>query len=210
MPLIRKPSPAPGTAPSAPDAPAVRRMLASDRDEDRWSAARAAAELADAVPLLRDALAREANPRVREALFTSLVRLGTPESVETVLPFLHSDDARVRTEACDALAAMASSAWPWLPALLRDPDPTVRIQACGLVRAMPPDDAVRLLSDLLESESNANVSAAAIDALAEIGGADALSALARCQQRFEATPFLAFASRVATDRIRAQLGKPRG
>ena len=44
--------------------------------------------------------------------------------------------------------------------------------------------------------------------LAEIGGADALPALARCADRFADEPFLAFAIKVAAERI-ARRRRPR-
>lgn len=202
MPLVRKPGPPPAP-PSKADRAAVLRMLAAGDDEERWSAARAAADLPDSVAALGEALSRETVPRVREAIFTSLARIATPQSVEAVLGLLRSDDARVRTEACDALAAMKDAAWPYLAALLRDHDSDVRVLACGLVRNMPSESSVPLFCELLEAELEPNVCGEAIDALAEIGGPEALPALARCRERFRATPFIVFAIKIAADRIRA-------
>jgi HEAT repeat protein len=202
MPLVRKP-PGPQPMPDS-DPAAVLRVLTAGNDEERWSAARAAAELPDSVAALGGALARETTPRVREAIFTSLARIATAQSVEAVLEFLHSDDARARTEASDALAAMKDAAWPFFDGLLHDPDADVRVLACELVRNMPSESAVPLFCALLDSEPEPNVCAAAIDALAEIGGPEALPVLARCRVRFQATPFLVFAIKVACDRIRAQ------
>jgi len=188
----------------------VLRQLAGGTDEERWLAARAAAELPGAVAALGEALARETSLRVRAAMFTALARIATPQSVEAVLPFLRSDDAEVRTEANDALTAMKQVAWPYLEGLLQDRDRDVRIAACELVRNMPSETAVRLFCDLLDSELEPNVCAAAIDALAEIGGPQALPALTRCATRFAATPFLAFSIKVAVERIRSQASVPRG
>ena len=180
------------------------RLLAAGSDEERWSAARAAADMPDSVEALGEALTRETNTRIRQAIFTSLARIATPQSVDVVRDYLRSDDAHARTEACDALTAMKDAAWPYCAALLRDHDVDVRVLACGLVRNMPSESAVPLFCALLDSESDTNVCAAAIDALAEIGRPEALPALARCHERFRETPFLAFAIRIATDRIRAQ------
>lgn len=204
MPLVRKPpGPPPAPAPAS-DRAAVLNLLANGTDEERWSAARAAADLPDSVAHLGDALARETAPRIRAAIFTSLARIATPQSVEVALAYLRSDDAGARTQASDALAAMQAAAWPFLEALLRDGDADVRVLACGLVRNMPNESAVPLFCDLLDSEPEANVCAAAIDALAEIGGPEALPVLARCRERFRATPFLVFAIKIAADRIHAQ------
>ena len=207
MPLIRK-SPQ-GLGPP-PNEHTVLRALADGNEDERWAAARAAAELPNSVAALRSAVAHETSPRVREALFTALVRLATPQCVEAIMPLLRSDDADVRTGAVDALAAMRDATWPYLAALLRDTDVHVRILACELLRNLPAERAVPLLCEVLESEPEANVCAAAVDALAEIGGAASLPALTRCAERFRATPFLQFAIGVAVDRLRSQTPQPRG
>jgi HEAT repeat protein len=183
--------------------------LAHGNDEERWAAARAAAELPSAVAALGDALAREKSPAVREALFSALASIATPESVDTVLPFLRSDDALIRTEALDALLAMKEVAWPFVPALLTDRDASIRTQACVLVRDMPRQVAASLCCDLLDSEPEPNVCAAAVEALAEIGESSALPALMRCADRFRGTAFLEFSIRIAIDRVRSQVLNPR-
>src|SRR6185295_10680719 len=113
MPLIRKtatPAPAP-----ARDAGAPETLLRGD-DEERWLAARALAQVPGSAPVIAEALRRETNARVREALFTSLARIATPECVEVALPYLRADDARVRVQAWDALAAMPGVVAPYLGA----------------------------------------------------------------------------------------------
>jgi HEAT repeat protein len=207
MPLIRK-SGGESQAPP-PDAAAVLGALANGTENERWAAARTAAEVPDGVTALGRALACESSPRVREAILTALVRIATPQSVEAILPLLRNDDAQIRTGACDALAALRDVAWPYVAALLRDSSADVRILACELVRNMPGPQAVPLFCALLESELEPNVCAAAVDALAEIGGADALPTLTRCAERFRATPFVAFSIAVAIDRIRSQAAEPR-
>jgi len=179
-------------------------MLARGTDDERWSAARAAAAVPGSVPALGEALAREKSPRVREAVLTSLARIATPESVKIILPLLRSDDAFVRREGSDALLAMKEVASPYVAALLQDDDADVRILASGLIRDMPNETAVRLYCGLLDSEPEANVCAAAVEALAEIAGAEALPALTRCAERFRATPFLAFSIKTVIDRLRSQ------
>jgi hypothetical protein len=57
---------------------------------------------------------------------------------------------------------------------------------------------------VLDSDPEINVCAAALDVIADIGSADALPHLRRCADRFPDQPFLAFAIRVACDRIGAQ------
>jgi HEAT repeat protein len=177
--------------------------LASASAEERWAAARAAAELSDAAPTLAAALPQEADSRVREAMFTSLVRIGTRDSVGSVLPMLRSNDSALRTGALDALRSSPIAARELLPELLGDPDGDVRILSCELARNLPSEQASRSLCALLAHEPEANVCAAAIEVLAEVGDQSALPTLAQCAQRFAQVPFLAFAIKLATDRIAA-------
>jgi HEAT repeat protein len=199
MPLIRR------EAPNSPAQPVNTARLATalteGTDEDRWAAARSAGEFPESLSVLKDALSREASPRVREAIFTSLARIRTSESAEVVLPYLSSDDASLRAGALDALRAMPTASAPHLARVLKDRDPDVRLLACELVRNQPSGDANRLLADLLATESEANVCAAAVEVLAEVGGPELLPLLAQCATRFPDDPFLAFAIQVASERI---------
>jgi HEAT repeat protein len=194
MPLVRNPSPQAPTA-TAPSA------LGEGTSEQRWSAVRTAADRPDGLALLADALPRESDPRVREAIFTGLARLATAESAAVVVPHLRSDDATLRTGAIDALRAMPQACRPHLPALLADDDADVRLLSCELARGLPDEEANRLLCDLLERETEKNVCAAAIEVLAEIGRPEALPSLARCGTRFSGDPFITFSLKVATERI---------
>ena len=178
--------------------------LANGTDDERWAAARSVAEVPGGVQALGDALSRERNLRVREAIFTSLARIGTAQSVELVLPFLRSDDAPLRTGALDALRTMKGGVEPYMPQLLHDHDADVRLLACELARNLPSEAAAGLLCALLDSELEPNVCASAVEVLAEAGGPEALPVLARCADRFRGTPFLEFSIKVTADRISAQ------
>jgi HEAT repeat protein len=178
--------------------------------DQRWTAVRAAAGKPGAVALLGDALARERDPRVREAIFTGLARIATAESAAAVVPYLRSDDASLRTGAIDALRAMPQATTVHLAGLLADRDADVRLLSCELARGLPDAEANRLLCDLLDSETEKNVCAAAVEVLAEIGRPEALPYLARCLSRFENDPFIAFSIKTATDRIAATERRSRG
>ena len=201
MPLIRKD--AQSVATSSLDLAKVVTALANGTEDERWAAARAAPDVRGGVKALGEALLRERNPRVREALFTSLTRVSTAESVELLLPLLRSDDAHLRTGALDALRAMKSVVRAYVPQLLHDVDADVRLLACELARDLPNGESARLLCDVLESELEANVCASAVEVLAEVGGPEALPVLARCEARFRGTSFLEFAIKITADRIRA-------
>jgi len=198
MPLVRRPSPPVEPAAVPPDVPLA---LGQGTSEQRWAAARAAAERTDGVSLLASALQGESDARVREAIFTGLARIGTAESAAALVPYLRSDDASLRTGAIDALRAKPDAVRAHLATLLADPDPDVRLLSCELTRGLADGEANRLLCDLLERETEKNVCAAALEVLAEIGKAEALPTLERCAARFASDPFIAFSIKVATDRI---------
>lgn len=202
MPLIRGKPPATKSEPLDHDG--IVAAIAQGDVDARWAAARAAAGLPSGVDVLAKALATETTSRVREAIFTGLARIRTPASAAVVVPYVRSDDPEVRTGALDALAAMPEATTPHLAGLLHDADADVRLLACELVRNQPSVTANELLAALLATEAEANVCAAAVEVLAEIGDTSVLPALAQCAARFPHDPFLAFAIGMARDRIGSQ------
>ncbi len=205
MPLIRKP--AADAKASGPTSVEVLRGLASTDAAERWTAARAAAGVAGGAQALIAALRSEADTRVREAMLTSLARINAPEGIEAILALLRSDDAGARASALDTVRAMGGAMSEYLPRLLGDADSDVRLLSCEIARGLPGAEATRLLCDLLRHESEINVCGAAIEVLAEVGEVAALPVLAACAARFRDTPFLAFAIKIAADRILAQSGR---
>jgi HEAT repeat protein len=199
MPLINRPPSGAGPAPPPLDVDAA---LTSASADERWAAARAARG-PGSVPALSRALLNESDRRVREALFTALAAIATPEAASSVARFIRSDDAGIRAGALDALRAMPGAAKPLLLNLLTDADPDTRLLACDLARDIAGADAMRLLCELLESEPETNVCAAAVETLAEVGDASALPSLRRCAARFPRDPFLGFAVQATIDRLRA-------
>jgi HEAT repeat protein len=223
MPLIRKDLTA--ASPSIPRSAAE--ILHTGTTDERWHAARAlglaadtagrtgereaapgeimaSGALRDGTKILAEALKTETDLRVREAIFTSLVRIGSQECVDAVIPCLRGDDAALRTGALDALRAMIGAVRPVLPALLADPDADIRLLACDLARELPSAEATSLLCDVLSRETEANVCAAAVDVLADVGGAEALPVLQATAARFGDVTFLNFAVKIAMERILAE------
>jgi HEAT repeat protein len=203
MPFVKRETPA-KTAAEKPDLTAELVNLQSADADIRWSAARALGAHPEAVPALAAALAAEQAPKVREALATALLRVGNQASVECLVPHLRSPDAGLRAVAIEALQAMPEATQPFMNRLLADEDSDVRILALELVRGMPAEDVTRMVCGLLEREQHANVCAAAVDVLAEIGTPQALPALRACAVRFAGTPFLPFAVSAAIARISAE------
>jgi HEAT repeat protein len=196
MPLV-KGSKGPASNGSSPRQAA----LDSSDPESRWAAARALAGQPQAVAALAAALGREPVPRVREAIMTSLIRIGNAASVEVLLPCLRSEDAGQRAAAIEALQSLPDAIAPFMAPLLNDLDSDVRLLATELARNMKAAEATRLLCELIEREQHPNVCAAAIDVLTEVGTPEALPALEKCAERFTGTPFLPFAVSVAIARI---------
>ena len=89
--------------------------------------------------------------------------------------------------------------------LLRDQDADVRILACDLLRNFAdPRQAEPLIWHILDADPVANVCAAAVEVLAEIGGPGSLPYLRRCAARFPDDPFVAFSIQSVAGRITAQ------
>jgi hypothetical protein len=98
---------------------------------------------------------------------------------------------------------MPTAAAEHLSQLLDDSDPDIRLLSCEIARALPTGSASRVLGALIEKETNSNVCSAAIEVLAETGDVASLPILARCAARFPNDPFLAFAVKTASGRIRS-------
>lgn len=201
MPLVRKPS---GASPPTAQPRPQSEGLDSKQVDERWAAARATADTPEGVAALIAALGRETDAHVREVMFTSLAKMATPEAAEHVLLLLRSNDAKLRTGALDALRIMIRDMPQVLSRLLGDADVDVRILSCELARHLSTAEASSSLCALLAGEPDENVCAAAIDVLAEVGGAAAIPALEQCAARFRHSPFVGFAARIAIDRISSQ------
>lgn len=164
-------------------------------------------ELGDALAL-DAALASETEPRVREAIFTGLARIGSPESIAALALRVRSDDASIRTGALDALRTIGVGVLPYLPALLRDRDTDVRLLACDLAIGLPATETTSLLCQVLVDDPDANVCASAVEVIAEAGTPEALPSLRRCAARFPDDSFLAYAIGIALERVAAPLPMP--
>ena len=208
MPLVRKPKEPAST--SKPEGLSLLAALTSANPDERWAAARAAADVSGGAEVLASGLRTETDPNVREAMFTSLARIGTTASANLLLPLLRCDEAQLRTGALDALRMMPAAVHEILPALLQDRDQDVRILSCELARILPSDEATKLLCAVLADEQQVNVCAAAVEVLTEVGSPAALPFLAECGRRFRGAPFLGFAIGIATQRINAQSASSRG
>ncbi len=202
MPLLRRDQP--NQAAPAPQPESLGVLVGELRDPDperRWSAARRLAEAPGAAEHLVAALADEQEPRVVEAIFTSLIRRGGQESAAHLLPLLRSEQAALRGGAMEALQTMPVELDRHIEELLGDSDSDVRIFAVDLTSKLPPARASTLLCRVLDHDPHPNACAAAVGVLAEIGTRDAIPHLERCRRRFADSPFLPFAISVAIDTL---------
>jgi HEAT repeat protein len=182
----------------------ARALLVAQLDaagaSERRAAVRALEALEDGIAPLCARIGRETAPSVREAIMAALIRHRSPAVVAALLPMLRSDHAPQRNAALEGLATMPDEVAPHVEQLLRDPDSDVRIFTVNLLHVLPhPRAATWLLAAL--ADDHPNVCAAAVDGLAEIGDDAALDALAALPARFPEDSFIAFAVKVAVQRI---------
>ena len=201
MPLLRRDKPDEAPRPPVETTDALAGELRHSDPERRWSAARRLGDRPGAAEHLAAALRAETEPRVVEAIFTSLARRGGDESAAHLYPLLRSDDAALRNGAIEALQTMPAALAGHIEELLHDLDSDVRIFAVELTRKMPAAPATASLCRLLDRETHPNVCAAAVDVLAEIGSPDAVPHLERCRDRFAGQPFLPFAIATAIETL---------
>jgi HEAT repeat protein len=165
---------------------------------------RAALDLAaqpDAVPALLDHISGEPDPRVRDALLTTLAAHDNAAVARALIRHLASDDPGLRTAVVDALATMTGAVPPLLPQLTTSPDPDVRILTAMLLATLPDPSALSSLVDMISADPHPNVVAAAIDALLPMATATHIPLLEGTLVRFPEDPFLRFTISTAVPRL---------
>jgi HEAT repeat protein len=162
----------------------------------RW-AVRDLAEYPEATLALIAHVQTESSRAVREAVFTSLLRIGTEEVCESVAELLRSDDAELRNGAIDVLKNLADKAAPWIERLMTDPDPDVRIFAVNVMSSLRFEQVPEWLTTIVATDSHVNVCCTAIDLLAEVGDLDSIPALQSAEARFVDEPYVQFAVQTA-------------
>lgn len=180
----------------------VEDLAHGDSETRRW----AAMDLAnhDAADILGNALLRENEAAVREAMITSLASLANDSAAEHLVSGLRSENASVRNECIDALRAMPSQCERVIPALMVDPDSDLRIFAVNILETLQHPSVEPWLIEILEHDPEVNVCGAALDVLTEVGTAQALPAIDAVVERFFDEPFIEFGANLARDRIRGE------
>lgn len=169
----------------------------------RRSAARELAEWPDAAGELLAQLADEGEASVREAILTSLSRIGGDTVVDGVLDYLRSDDAAMRNDVIELLKTQPGAVAQHMERLLGDDDPDVRIFAVNVLESLRHEKVVDWLIAVIERDPHVNVCATAVDLLAEVGDVRAVEPLRRLRTRLGADAFIAFAVDTALKKVSA-------
>jgi HEAT repeat protein len=176
--------------------------LDDDAPEQRALALRGMA-CPDAVDTLGRHLAREQDRGVRDAIFATLVQIGTTEALTQILWHLHAEDLGLRNAAVSAAQHLPDQMEPAIARLLCDPDPDLRLYGVRILEELPHPQVVEWLTAVLWHETHANVIGAALDIMAECGEARLLPALDDIRDRFPDEGYLHFACDFVARRIGA-------
>ena len=166
----------------------------------RWAARDLAEHTHASVPLI-DRLKREDDASVREAILTSLTRLGDQAAVTGLVECLRSEDAALRNEVIEAMKQLPDEVAPIMGSLLRDADADVRIFAVNILESLRHPRVEEWLIDVIEQDPHVNVCATAVDLLGEVGSTAARQALEQLTIRFPGEPYIRFAAELALKRI---------
>ncbi len=151
--------------------------------------------------LLCAQLAQEQDTSVREVLLTALGRLRDREAVAALVACMRSEDAALRNHAIEVMKSIPDEVGPLMQGLLADDDADVRILGVNVLESLRHPQVERWLIDVIESDTNVNVCAAAVDLLGEVGTAASREPLGRLLQRFAGEPYIAFAAGIALARV---------
>lgn len=178
-------------------------LIAQLDDPDPSVRRRAVRDLASepaALAALAARLDREVDGSVREALFTALCQHPGEAAVAALVPLVDHADAALRNAAVEALETMVEHAQGAIGRLLDSPQALTREQGVNLMRGIDTPQTHTRLAMILRDESDANVVAAALDVLAEVGTAVDRPLVAEVVARFPEVPFIRFASEVVLAR----------
>jgi HEAT repeat protein len=185
--------------------PTVKQLTLELRSTDssvRRQAARALAPLAETALILATHLQSESAISVRSIIFTGLTTHPSAAAVEGLLPFLRSEDVALRNGTIEALQRMPELVLPFMDSLLADGDSDVRIMAVNVLGMLHHPAVPERLMRVVAEDAHINVCSAALDALVEVGGLDAIPVLEHLAKRFADVAFMQFAVAAAIQRIR--------
>jgi HEAT repeat protein len=167
--------------------------LVDEDPELRRRAVPALAEHRSALPGLARRVGAEPDLSVRATLCTHLARHDLPEVVDGLIGYLASDDAGLRVAVAGVLSRTTAATGARIPGLLADPDPDVRILTVMVLGGMRSPKVKGWLTELVGTDPDPNVTAAAIGELAPLLDSVDDRVLSAARERFPDDPFIAFA-----------------
>ncbi len=169
---------------------AVLTGLNSRDNDDIRSAAFDAGDmrLKEAIPMLCNHI-KSRNVGVQEAAEYALRKIRGSETVEKMIPYLHSDDSSLRNVAMDILREIGNDDVAQLCALLRNPDADIRIFIADILGHTQSRQAVQPLCEALLKDPEVNVRYQAAMSLGTLAFPEASDALHQAMQDEEWVQF---------------------
>ncbi len=167
----------------------------------RWAAHDLVEYASEAVKPLCERLQEEMDLAVREAILSTLLKIGNQEAVEHLVEFLRSEDTALRCSVVEVLQKFTMPVMDYLEKILEDPNKDVRIFAINILRDLVHPKAPIWLLNVIQNDDDVNVAGAAVDCLAEIGKPYIVPELFLLKERFSDEPYLEFAVDTAIRRI---------
>jgi HEAT repeat protein len=185
--------------------PELLSLLSGPLAEQRQSAIRALVAYPAAALFLCRRLRIEEDAASREALTTTLMRIGGPDVIDGVVPLLRHENASVRQAVSEILAELPQDLFPHIETLLDTPDADMRIAVAATLRGADHAGSEAWALAILKDESDVNVVATALEILNEAGTSNALDMLATVAARFADEPSICFAVDVVRARIQRNM-----
>ena len=158
----------------------------------------------DVVDALCARLVEETSGAVREAIVLALIGIGGEPVAGRVGALLRSQDARVRNAAVEILQSLGTQARGTVSELLKDPDRDVRLCAVNVLGEARYREAIAMLRDVVDTDPDVNVVAAAIEHLGEMGSRREDGACIEGARRRFDDPFLHYVAGLALQKMRAE------
>jgi len=190
---LMKSRPEAAPAPLHRDREALLQALASASPAQRAEAAGFLADYPDSANALLVELANETDSAVRRRILSTLVSWRELAPIAALVARLRTVDGVARNEIMDALRDVGDVVEPELPSLLAAADPDLRLYALTVLRPHRSERVLGWIADVLAHEPDANVVAAALELLAQIGSPAEHGWLDAPRTRFGAVPFIQFA-----------------
>jgi len=168
----------------------------------RWSA-RDLTDCPAASAALVSRLQREKDVSVLEVILSTLTSIGDEVAVAGLVDCLRSEDVALRNEVIEAMKQLPDEVAPIMRGLLGDANPDVRIFAVNILESLRHPEVESWLIEVIDSDSQLNVCATAVDLLGEVGSAAAREPLLRLKARYGDEPYIQFACDLALQRIDA-------